>query len=111
MPKATPEQLATLDALADDLAERGVAFERGQMFGCPGFRAVGKGKFFATLWGGDLVFKLAEPELSQALALPDAEQFAPMPGRPMKEWVRVPPTNADQWPALAHAAAAALPSV
>ena len=41
--------LAALDVLADDLAGMGVPFERSQMFGCPGLRRPGKGKWLFEL--------------------------------------------------------------
>lgn len=85
-----------LDRLAENLADIGIAFERGQMFGCPGVRQVGKGKFFVTVWADDLVFKLEGAHHAAALALSGAHLLEPMPGRPMKQWVVVPPSYADR---------------
>ena len=108
MPRPDAAALARLDALADDLAAAGVAFERGQMFGCPGLRAPGRGKFFATLWGDDLVVKVEGGAREQALALDGARLFEPMPGRPMRQWVLLPVRHHERWTHLATAAAAGL---
>lgn len=100
-----PHDLAALDALADDLAGEGVPFERSQMFGCPGLRRPGRGKFFATLLGTDMMFKLEGAAHAEALALEGAHLFRPMEDRPaMKQWVVVPAAHAAHWCALARAA-------
>lgn len=96
------------EALIDDLAGDGVAFERSQMFGSPGLRLPGKGKFFCCLVDEGLNVKLAEAAHAEALALEGAQVFEPMPGRPMKAWIVVPATHVGRWAALARAAAAAL---
>jgi hypothetical protein len=63
------------------------------------------GKAAGGFWQGSMVFKLTDATLrQQALALSGAHPFDPMGGRPMKEWVVVPATQAQRWPELAHAA-------
>ena len=99
---------AHFDALIDDLASDGVAFERSQMFGSPGLRLPGKGKFFACLVDGGLNIKLAGDAHAEALALPGAHVFEPMAGRPMKAWIVVPPEHVGQWRRLATAAQGSL---
>jgi hypothetical protein len=104
-----PHDLAALDALADDLAGMGVPFERSQMFGCPGLRRPGKGKFFATVLGRDVMFKLEGEAHAEALGLDGSHLFQPMEGRPaMKQWVVVPAAHADRWPEFGAAAEASL---
>lgn len=106
MTKPTPDGLALLDELADDLEAAAVAFERSQMFGSPGFRLPGKGKFFATLVSGEeMIFKLHGAMHASALELDGAHLFEPMPGRPMKQWVQVPSVHRGKYLELATAAA------
>ena len=63
------------------------------------------GKAAAGYYQGEMVFKLPDPATrEQALALDGALLFDPMGGRPMKEWVQVPPAHADRWPELAELA-------
>jgi hypothetical protein len=50
-----------------------------------------------------MVFKLRDEAHQQALSLPGASLFQPLPDRrPMKEWVQVPFDHAEQWPTLAQ---------
>jgi hypothetical protein len=57
-----------------------------------------------------MVIKLPDETHRQgALALQGAQLFDPMGGRPMREWVQVPATHADEWPTLAALAIEALP--
>ena len=52
-----------------------------------------------------MVFKLTGEDHAAALALEGAELFDPSGmGRAMKEWVVVPPDQAEAWPDLADAA-------
>ena len=69
MPSATAAGLAGLDDVAAELADAGVGYERSQMFGCPGLRRPGKGKFFVTLWGDDLVVNRADHERTAAVVV------------------------------------------
>lgn len=109
MDKPTPAGLEMLDALAEGLSDNGIAFERSQMFGSPGLRLPGKGKFFLTLVDGDeLIFKLEGGAHATALGLDGAHLFEPMAGRPMKQWVQVPPAHRGRYLEFATAAAVAL---
>lgn len=106
MTKPTPDGLTLLDELADDLEAAAVAFERSQMFGSPGLRLPGKGKFFATLVDGEeMIFKLEGADHASALELDGAHLFEPMPGRPMKAWVQVPSSHRERYVELGTAAA------
>lgn len=108
MPTPDAQGMARLDVLADDLASLGVAFERAQMFGSPGLRLPGKGKFFASLIDEGVIFKLDGERHAEALALPGAHLFEPMPGRAMKQWVVVPFAQDEHWPELGRSAATGL---
>jgi TfoX/Sxy family transcriptional regulator of competence genes len=60
-----------------------------QMFGYPaGFV---NGNMFMGLFQESMIVRLAEPTREQLLKLDGAKDFGPMPGRPMKEYVAVPP--------------------
>lgn len=84
------------DELVADVA--GGEVTTGSMFGSKGLRT-GR-RYFALYWHDKLVLKLP-PERAAELG-PVTEQFEPMPGRPMGEWVLVA-DDAD-WSALAEEA-------
>lgn len=75
----------------------------GKIFGMPCLKTE-FGKAYAGYVDGAMVFKLSSPTHGEALALPGSRLFDPMGGRPMKEWVVVPVTHAEQWLTLAEAA-------
>jgi len=59
------------------------------MFGCPcGFLG---GNMFMGLFGDQLFLRLGESDRATLLAEEGAEPFDPMGGRPMREYVVVPP--------------------
>jgi hypothetical protein len=96
---------ARYNEIADDLAARNADVELGQMMGMPAIKAGGK------LIGGfargpqAMVFKLPDAAVrEQALLLEGAALFDPAGGRPMKEWVQVPPAHAAEWGSLAEQA-------
>ncbi len=77
----------------------------GKMFGMPTLTI--HGKAFAGLFKDAMVFKLRGPDHARALALPGTRLFDPSGrGRPMKEWVEVPPKHAARWTRLARQALA-----
>ena len=87
------------DRIADHLAVEAGA-KAGQMMGMPTLFLGGKA--FAGLFGDAMVFKLAGDAHAGALGLPSASLFDPSGmGRPMKAWVRVPLSDATEWPRLA----------
>jgi hypothetical protein len=97
--------LERFDAIADDLAGSHEDVRRSQMFGAPCIKV--KGKAFACYSGQRMVFKLRGEAHAAALALAGAALFDPSGlGRPMREWVTVPPEQADRWEELAEAALA-----
>jgi TfoX/Sxy family transcriptional regulator of competence genes len=60
-----------------------------QMFGFP--CAFFQGQMFAGLYQDGMILRLSEADRTIFLALDGATQFEPMPGRPMREYVLVPP--------------------
>ena len=91
---------ARYDELADDLVAQNDDVTLGKMFGMPCIKRGGKA--VAGFWQESVVFKLpAADARERALALDGAVLFDPMGGRPMKEWVVVPVSHADEWPGLA----------
>jgi hypothetical protein len=64
------------------------------------------GKLVFGLGRQGMVFKLTDPEAhGRALALPGAHLFDPSGrGQPFRQWVVVPPEQADEWEALAYEA-------
>ncbi len=95
---------ARYDAICDDLAARNDDVALGQMMGMPAIKR--GGKMVGGFWRDAMVFKLPDPpQREAALALEGAALFDPSEkGRPMKEWVVVPPEHADRWPDLAEQA-------
>ena len=94
---------ARYDELADDLAAQNDDVTLGKMFGMPCIKRGGKA--VAGFWQESVVFKLPDAVARErALALDGAQLFDPMGGRPMKEWVVVPASHADEWPGLASEA-------
>lgn len=97
---------ARYELIAEELALRGA--KRSQMFGMPCLKDT-DGKAFAGLYEGGLVCRLGRdtPAFAEALHLPGAHLFDSAGGRPMKDWVCVPPASMGHWDNLAEAALAA----
>jgi TfoX/Sxy family transcriptional regulator of competence genes len=85
MPRPTEDARAAFRAALPD--DAGVAVR--PMFG--NIAAFHNGNMFAGLFGDALFVRLPEDERAALIALGGAE-FAPMAGRPMKEYVTVPPS-------------------
>jgi TfoX/Sxy family transcriptional regulator of competence genes len=106
--KTPPEVAAAFDAAAP----RDPAVVRKPMFGYPALYL--GGNMFAGTFQDKIVARLGEADRAAALRA-GAEQFAPMPGRPMKEYIVVPaadvarPAALKRWLARAQAHAATLP--
>lgn len=92
----SPEFLALVDVFTE---RPGVT--RANMMGCEGLR-VGS-KYFAMEWRGELVVKLPRDTVDSYAASGRGTHFDPGMGRPMKEWLTVPPGVAD-WRHLAEQA-------
>ena len=84
-----------------------------QMFGYP--CAFENGQLFTGLFAEGLFVRLAEGDRDKLLAREGAHRFEPMKGRPMREYVVVPPSMLEdeeellQWMKKGRAYAAALP--
>jgi len=96
----TPEQLWEPIA-RDQFARRDVTAGTG--FGTnAGLRI--HGRIFAMLVGGELVVKLARDRVDELVGAGVGERFDAGKGRPMKEWVSVPPSASRRWKALVEEA-------
>jgi hypothetical protein len=75
-----------------------------RVFGMPCVKRAGKVVFGLSRTG--MVFKLTDPGAHRrALAVPGAHLFDPSGhGEPFRQWVVVPPGQADEWEALAYEA-------
>jgi TfoX/Sxy family transcriptional regulator of competence genes len=76
----------------------GPPVEARQMFGYP--CAFVNGNMFMGLHKDRFVLRLGAAERTALLAVDGAQPFEPMPGRPMKEYVVVPPSILSQAPKL-----------
>ena len=108
--KKTPPELA---AKFDASAPKDPKVVRKPMFGYPALFL--NGNMFAGTFQDKIVARLAEGPRELALKA-GAKQFAPMPGRPMKEYLVVPagdvakPAALAKWVAQAHTYAKTLPA-
>ena len=95
---------ARYDEICDDLVARNSDVALGQMMGMPCIKR--GGKMIGGFWKDAMVFKLVDPaQREAAFALDGAQLFDPSEkGRPMREWVQVPPAHAGEWPRLAEQA-------
>jgi TfoX/Sxy family transcriptional regulator of competence genes len=84
-----------------------------KIFGQPG--AFVNGNLFAGTFGGDLFVRLSAADVERARAIRGSRPFEPMPGRPMKNYVVLPPAllrdslRAREWVQRAVEFGAALP--
>lgn len=84
--KAPPSMVALFDEVLPQRPE----VERRKMFGYPAGFA--NGHMFMGLFQEHLVLRLDTADREAFLKLPEAEQFEPMPGRPMREYVMAMPS-------------------
>ena len=88
-PRADPKAVARFESLlpeADDVVVR-------PMFGHPA--AFVAGNMFLGVFGGSVFLRLSETDRPDGLRIPGAYLFEPMPGRPMREYVVLPPAIVD----------------
>ena len=83
----SPESL--VQTFAEALPEAPTV-ERRRMFGFPA--AFAGGNMFAGLHGNDVLVRLPEDARATLLSEPGAHLFEPMAGRPMREYVVLPPS-------------------
>jgi TfoX/Sxy family transcriptional regulator of competence genes len=88
MPKFVPAAEATKQRFAGLIAQIPQAEPR-KMFGYP--CAFVNGQMFFGVFGNALMLRLSDEDRAAFLKLPGAKLFEPMPGRPMKEYVEIPP--------------------
>jgi hypothetical protein len=100
-PKAAPPPISSdFRTLVEVFLERpGVT--QALMMGCHGLRLANK--YFAMEWDGQLVVKLPRETVDSFADAGRGTRFDPGMGRPMKEWLTVPPGVAD-WRYLAEQA-------
>ncbi len=75
---------------------------RGRMFGAEGLKI--RGKVFAMKVDGELVVKLSPARADAVVQSGEARRFDPGHGRPMKQWVSLPPNASLDWLQLAREA-------
>jgi TfoX/Sxy family transcriptional regulator of competence genes len=109
IPKATPNAVKVFEGLTPpDPRVTGK-----KMFGQPA--AFLNGHLFFGVYGEEVFVRLSETDRAEALRARGAHPFEPMPGRPMKEYVVLPPSvwadrpAARQWVARAVRHASTLP--
>jgi TfoX/Sxy family transcriptional regulator of competence genes len=82
----SPEALVQL---LDRVLPEGPNIERRKMFGYP--CAFVNGNMFAGLFAAQMFVRLPAEERLSMMADQDAKPLEPMPGRPMKDYIVVPP--------------------
>jgi TfoX/Sxy family transcriptional regulator of competence genes len=88
--------------------------QQRKMFGYPA--AFVNSNMFMGLFQESMLIRLPEELRDNLLELPDARVFEPMPGRPMREYVVLPPaliadrTKLSQWVAKSFEYACSLPA-
>ncbi len=88
MPKFTPAPqavVALFHAAVDGLPE----VEQRKMFGYP--CAFVHGQMLISIFQDRIMLRLSEVDRAKFLEQPGARLFEPMPGRPMREYVELPP--------------------
>jgi TfoX/Sxy family transcriptional regulator of competence genes len=107
--KSPPELVAVFGQI---IAARPMA-ETRKMFGYPA--AFANGQMFASLFGDNFILRLPDAEREAFIQQQGTHLFEPMPGRPMREYVVVPPSmvksrsQLDDWLGKAMAYAQSLP--
>jgi TfoX/Sxy family transcriptional regulator of competence genes len=89
MPKFTPAP-PELVALFQDAIRPLPEVEPKTMFGYPA--AFVAGQMFACIFGDGVMLRLSGPDRAAMGEMHGAGLFEPVPGRPMKEYVRIPPS-------------------
>ena len=107
--KSPPELIARFDELAPLAGDA----DRKLMFGYP--VCVLRGNMFMGLHEESMFLRLSEADRAEFLDRYGASLFEPMPGRPMKEYVVVPPAllhedAVDEWVRRSRAWAEQLPA-
>jgi|SRR5579859_3451295 len=107
--KSSPEMVALFERVTAGLP----MIEPRKMFGYPA--AFVNGQMFASLFQDHFILRLPTAEREAFISAHGAHVFEPMPGRPMREYVEVPPAllksgrELDDWLAKGLAYAQSLP--
>ncbi len=88
MPKFTPAPQAVV-ALFHAAVEGLPEVEQRKMFGYP--CAFVHGQMLTSIFQDRIMLRLSEADRAKFLEQPGARLFEPMPGRPMREYVELPP--------------------
>jgi TfoX/Sxy family transcriptional regulator of competence genes len=80
---------ASVIAIFNDAIKNIPDAERRKMFGYP--CAFVNGQMLCGVFADRIMLRLSEQDRSEFLMLPEARLFEPIPGRPMKEYVELPP--------------------
>src|SRR5258708_38603727 len=91
----TFDELCTGTAEGPDLSR----FSRQKAFGRDGLMLDGKAVLCSDPEG--VVFRVGPEREPEALAVPGAKAWSPMPGRGPKGWIVVPASSEREWPRLA----------
>jgi hypothetical protein len=100
MPSSSRERY---DDICDALTAWHEDVRRSLIFGMPCLKKSGRVVCGLPRSGSGMVFKLPDPDArARALALDGAHLFDPSGrGEPFRQWVVVPPEQAEEWEALA----------
>src|SRR3989442_10131734 len=111
--KSWPKTRAETVRAFERSVPRARAVVRKKMFGSPA--AFVNGNMFASTFRDEIVVRLAEDDRAALLETVGAKPFEPMPGRPMTEYIAVPPsfprrpTHLPPWGESPHRHPAELP--
>lgn len=89
MPKFKPAPEAVVTLFQSAMADLPDAEPR-KMFGYP--CAFVRGQMLTGVFEDRIMLRLSDQDRAQFLKLPGAKLFEPMPGRPMREYVELPPS-------------------
>jgi hypothetical protein len=90
-------------ALSRAFLERGAVRQEGKGFGSSALKV--DGRIFAMLSSrGEFVLKLPRERVAQLIASGQAVHYDAGKGRPMKEWLALPPDSPLDWSELAEEA-------
>jgi TfoX/Sxy family transcriptional regulator of competence genes len=107
--KPSPELIGILEEASGPFD----MIERRKMFGCPAYYI--NGNMFAGVYGRQLFLRLSPEDRASLRDSAGAEPFAPMPSRPMKEYISLPegiwsdPDSLGEWMHRSVEFAASLP--
>ncbi|UDL97520.1 hypothetical protein [Streptomyces longhuiensis] len=87
-------EAAVFEDASRTLLEEHPGDERGRMLQSPGLKT--SGMFYAFATGNDLVVKLSAARVVELIEAGTGLPCAPRPGRPMRQWVRLTPADAEQ---------------